>query len=490
MKILFATSEAAPFIKSGGLGDVAGALPPALAEIPGNEVCVVLPYYGTIKNSTQFDIEYVTSFYMPLGWRSTYVGVFKSVVKTKAKGRAKGKEIVYYFIDNEHYFCRGGKSPYGYEDDGERFAFFSKAVLEFLHHIDYTPEIIHCNDWQTGFIPLLLKALYGESERHRHIRTVYTIHNIEYQGKAEGDFLGSVLGVDDSWRNGATFDGMINAMKSAIVLSDKITTVSRTYAHEIKYAYFAHDLDSILRENEYKTFGVVNGIDTKLFDPATDSTIPENYSTSDMSGKAKCKEELQKMLGLPVRPDVPVVSMVSRLVDHKGLELVEAVAHQLMELDIQFVVLGTGDKKYEDLFKFMDYAYADKMSANITFNAALANQIYAGSDFFLMPSKSEPCGLSQLISMRYGTVPIVRETGGLVDTVPPVNTETLEGNGFTFKTYNAHDMLGAVVRAVEFYHDGDKLERFRTKIMDYDSSWKKPAELYNGVYKELCGIIV
>ena len=487
MKILFATSEAAPYIKSGGLGDVAGALPQALSAIRDNEVCVVLPYYGSIKNNPNLDIEYVTSFYMPLAWRSTYVGVFKAVIKNRGVGKNKRNDLVYYFIDNEHYFCRGS-APYGYVDDGERFAFFSKAVLEFLNHIDYTPEIIHCNDWQTGYIPLLLKSLYKNSERHRHIRTVYTIHNIEYQGKADPDFLTTVLGIDESWSNVATFDRLFNSMKSAIVLADKVTTVSRTYAHEIKYAYFAHDLENILRENEYKTFGVVNGIDTKLYDPSTDGTIPANYKPSDLSGKAKCKEELQKMLNLPVRADVPIVAMVSRLVDHKGLELVEAVAHQLMAMDIQLVVLGTGDKKYEDLFKFLDYTYPDKMSANITFNAALANQIYAGADFFLMPSKSEPCGLSQLISMRYGTVPIVRETGGLVDTVPPVNTETLEGNGFTFKTFNAHDMLGAVERAVQFYYDGGKLDKFRAKIMRYDSSWKTPAELYNGVYKELCGI--
>lgn len=487
MKILYATSEAAPYIKSGGLGDVAGALPQALTAIKGNEVTVVLPYYASIKNNPNFNIEYVTCFYMPLAWRSVYVGVFKTTVKSKGVGKNKRADITYYFIDNEQYFNRGS-APYGYADDGERFAFFSKAVLEFLNHIDYTPEIIHCNDWQTGYIPLLLKSLYKNSERHKHIRTVYTIHNIEYQGKADMDFLPKVLGIDKRWENVSTFDNLFNAMKSAIVLSDKVTTVSATYAHELKYAYFAHGLENILRENEYKTFGIVNGIDTNLYNPETDITIPENFKASDLSGKAKCKEELQKMLRLPVNPDVPIVAMVSRLVDHKGLELVDAVANQMLDLGIQFVVLGTGDKKYENMFKFLDYTRHDRMSANITFNASLANQIYAGSDFFLMPSKSEPCGLSQLIAMRYGTIPIVRETGGLYDTVPAVNTETLEGRGFTFKTFNAFDMLGAVQRAVEFYYDKDKLNKFKAKIMHYDSSWKTPAVLYNGIYKELLQI--
>lgn len=487
MKILYATSEAAPFIKSGGLGDVAGALPQALTAIKGNEVTVVLPYYTSIKNNPNFDIQYVTSFYMPLAWRSVYVGVFKATVKSKGVGRNKRSDLTYYFLDNEHYFDRGA-APYGQPDDGERFAFFSKAVLEFLGHVDYTPEIIHCNDWQTGYIPLLLKSLYKDSERHKHIRTVYTIHNIEYQGKADLDFLPVVLGIDESWKNVASFDGLFNAMKSAIVLSDKVTTVSKTYAHELKYAFFAHGLEDILRENEYKTFGIVNGIDTNIYNPETDITIPNNFKASDLKGKQECKTELQKMLGLPVNPDIPVISMVSRLVDHKGLELVERVANEILDLGVQFIVLGTGDKKYEDMFKFLEYTRHDRMSANITFNAALANQIYAGSDFFLMPSKSEPCGLSQLIAMRYGTIPIVRETGGLYDTVPAINTETLEGRGFTFKTYNAHDMLDSVRRAVEFFYDKNKLNKFKAGIMRFDSSWKTAAELYNGIYKELLNI--
>lgn len=486
MKILFAAGEAAPFIKSGGLGDVAGALPPELNRIKDNEVCVILPYYGKVKFGTAANAEFVTSFYMPLAWRSVYVGVFKKTIKGGGVGKNRRPDLTYYFIDNEYYFCRND-APYGYNDDGERFAFFSKAVLEVINHIDFCPDIIHCNDWQTGFVPLLLKALYGYSARHEHIKTVFTIHNIEYQGKAEPDFLTEVLGVSESWRNAATFDGMINALKCAIVLSDKITTVSDTYAHELSYAYFAYGLENILSENRYKTCGIVNGIDTKLFNPETDKTIPYNFKPTDLGGKGGCKENLQRSMGLPVRGDVPVVAMISRLVGHKGFELVERVASDLVNMDIQLVVLGTGDRRFEDLFNFLAYSHPDKVAAHITFDAALANRIYAGADFFLMPSKSEPCGLSQLIAMRYGTIPIVRETGGLVDTVPPINTETLEGRGFTFKAFNAHDMLDAVRRAADFYRDRERLDKFRANIMRYDSSWKVPAELYNGIYKELTG---
>lgn len=483
MKILFASSEAAPYAKSGGLGDVAGALPQALSKIKDNEVCVILPYYKSIKQNQNLDIQYVGNMYVPLAWRSAYAGVFKAVIKNTGRGKNKRNDLVYYFIDNEYYF--GRDSLYGYNDDGERFAFFSKAVLECLQLIQFTPNVIHCNDWQTGFLPLFLKAHYSNLDMYKNIRTVYTIHNIEYQGKAEQSFLSEVLGVDEYWRNVCSFDGMINAMKTAVVLCDKITTVSETYAHEIKYAYFANGLENILNENSYKLCGVVNGIDTNLYNPENDEKIPFKFSPGNKEGKYKCKEALQSKLGLPVNPDIPIVAMISRLVKHKGLELVEYVSQELQSVSMQLVILGTGDKKYEDMFNFLAYCHPDKVSANITFNSTLASEIYAGADYLLMPSKSEPCGLSQLIAMRYGTIPIVRETGGLVDTVPALNTETLEGRGFTFKVFNAHDMLSAVQRAVDFYNDKDKLDRFRTQIMKYDSSWKIPADKYMGVYGEL-----
>lgn len=476
MKILFATSEAAPYAKSGGLGDVAGALPAELSKIKDNEVCVILPYYSSVKYNPEIETEFVGSFYVSLAWRNVYAGVFKKTIK----GKNKQNDLVYYFIDNEYYFNRN--SFYGDGDDGERFAFFSKAVLECLPVIGFTPDIIHANDWQTGFIPLFLKAHYMDNEAYRNIRTIFTIHNIEYQGKADPSFLSQVLGVDESFRNICTFDGMINAMKTAIVLCDKLTTVSETYSHELRYAYFANGLDNVIKENEYKMHGVVNGIDTDLYNPAKDKKVPFAYSPQKPEGKAKCKEELQKKLGLKVDPDIPVVAMISRLVKHKGLELVEGVINQLANAEIQLVVLGTGDSHYEEMFNFLDYCYPDKVSANITFNTTLASEIYAGADFLLMPSKSEPCGLSQLIAMRYGTIPIVRETGGLVDTVPPLNPETLDGMGITFKVFNAHDMLDAVIRGAEFFKNKEALEKFRCKIMSYDSSWKSPAQKYMEIY--------
>ena len=481
MKILYATSEAAPFIKSGGLGDVMGALPPEIAREENTEVAVVLPYYSKIKNNPGFEIEYVDSFYMPLAWRNSYVGIFKAEVKSKGTPGKKSANVTYYFIDNDEYFDR--ENIYGHIDDGERFAFFSKAVLEMSLKLGLNPDIIHCNDWQTGFVPLFLKAFYLESLGN--VRVVYTIHNIEYQGKADPDFLSDVLGVDESWRNVCTQDGLINAMKTAIVLADKITTVSETYANEIRYEYFSNGLDSILTENAYKTCGIVNGIDMALFNPSTDKKLPFNYRPSAMAGKAKCKVALQERVGLPVRADVPVVAMISRLVKHKGLELVEWVADSLATMGIQLVVLGTGDSHYEDLFRFLNHVHPESVSANIMFDASFASLVYAGADFLLMPSKSEPCGLSQLIAMRYGTVPIVRETGGLVDTVAPLNIVTLEGKGFTFKLFNAHDMLNAVERARDFFYDGDKLKKHRVNIMKIDSGWQESVKKYMGLYKEI-----
>lgn len=482
MKILFATSEAAPFIKSGGLGDVMGALPPELSKNKENEIAVILPYYDKIKYGNNEGIEFLTSFSVPLAWRECHVGIFKAEVKKKGAGKRKGTCVTYYFVDNEDYFCRG--TLYGCDDDGERFAYFSKAILEAISHIDFIPDIIHCNDWQTGFVPLFLKAHYNDIEAYRNIKTVYTIHNIEYQGKAMPDFLQNVLGVSENFRNVATQDDMINAMKCAIVLCDKLTTVSKTYANEIGFEYYAHGLSAIISENAYKTKGIINGIDTDVFNPAKDTKLEFNFAPNKMSGKAKCKESMQKALGLPVC-DAPMVAMITRLVSHKGLELVEWVADNLANMGIQFVVLGTGDSRYEELFRNLAYLHPETVSANIMFDATMASRLYAASDFFLMPSKSEPCGLSQLIAMRYGSVPIVRETGGLYDTVQPLNTETLEGRGFTFKVFNAHDMLNAVERARDFYYEGDKLARHRINLMKLNFDWSAPAEEYMQLYKEL-----
>ncbi len=473
MKILFAASEAAPFIKSGGLGDVAQALPAELSKMKDVEVSVFIPYYKSIKDNPDIKVEFIKSFGVQVAWRTEHVGIFKV--------KSKSKKLKYYLIDNEYYFYRDG--IYGHYDDGERFTYFSLAILEAMRQLDYFPDIIHCNDWQTALIPLLKKALYNGI--YDNARTVFTIHNIEYQGKMPNEFLSDVIGVDEYWRGALTYDNCINFMKSAIVMADKITTVSKTYAHEIRHAYFAHGLQDILKENEYKIEGIVNGINIDLYNPEKDTTIFENFSAKDISGKAKNKEELQKMLGLPVNPDVPIVAMISRLVSHKGLDLVEYVMGELMQRDLQFIVIGTGDARFEDMFNFNAYVHSDKMSSNITFNVPLANKVYAGSDIFLMPSKSEPCGLSQLIAMRYGTVPVVRETGGLFDTVPPVNVETLEGKGFTFKGYNAHDMLGAIDRSIDFFHQKEKWNTHIKNLIRYDSSWKESVKEYLRVYNEI-----
>ncbi len=474
MKLLFAASEAAPYVKSGGLGDVLEALPAELSKNKENEVAVILPYYKTLKDDPSFHPKFITSFYMPLAWRSMYVGVFS----------LKNGRVTYYFIDNEYYFKRDG-NYYGHYDDGERFVYFSKAVLEALPYINFYPDILHLNDWQTATIPVFFKAFYQNIPAYSGIKMVFTIHNIEYQGKMPNNFIKDIMGLSEDWRGVMTYGDCVNFMKSAIVLSDKITTVSQTYASEIKFAYFSHGLDPILRENDYKLTGIVNGINPHRFDPRHDKHLAANYSIGDLSGKAHCKTALQEALGLTVQSDMPIVSMVTRLVSHKGLDLVERVLPDIMNLGVQFIILGTGDAHYEDLFRFAEYTYKTRLCAAICFNSALASQIYAGSDIFLMPSKSEPCGLSQLIAMRYGTIPVVRETGGLFDTVPALNTETLEGRGFTFKLFNAHDMLGAVERASSFWHDEKKRTAHIKALMRYDSSWKEPVKSYEAVYRSL-----
>ncbi len=470
MKILFAASEAAPYIKSGGLGDVAGALPPELARFKNTEVSVILPFYASVKNSVK--AEFVCSFNVPLSWRNVYAGIYKT----------KNHGVTWYFLDNNYYF---GRDCYGYGDDGERFAFFDKAVLEALSYIDFAPDIIHLNDWQTGFIPLFLKAHYADIEKFKSIKTVFTIHNIEYQGKANPDFLTDVLGVDEYWRGVAEHQGMINAIKCGIELADKVTTVSETYSHEIKHAYFASGLETVINNNAHKLTGIVNGIDTNIFNPVEDKNIHTNYNSQTVYLKEENKTELRNLLALDKRENVPLFAVISRLAGHKGIELFESVWKELLEMDIQLVVIGTGEKKFEDFFRFLEYSYPGKVSANIMFDPARASLIYAASDFLIMPSKSEPCGLSQLIAMRYGCIPIVRETGGLVDTVSPIDTATLEGSGFTFKTYNAGDMLGAIKRAAEFYRYRDKFEYIRGKIMTIDNGWKNRAGQYIDLYKQI-----
>lgn len=475
MKILFAAGEAAPYMKTGGLGDVMQALPEALSREKGNEITVFIPLYQAIKENPAFELEFLFDFEVKLAWRSLYGGLFRA--------KTKRKKLQVYFIDNEYYFKRSG--AYGHYDDGERFAFFSRAVLTAIDRMDYTPDVIHCNDWQTALLPVYLRAEYGY--RYSGVKTVFTIHNIEYQGKAPLEFFQNVVGLDPYWLGVLRFDDCVNFMKGAIETSDAVTTVSRTHAEEIQYQYFAHGLADILRNNAYKLSGIVNGINTEIFNPATDPALPQNFSAADLSGKAVCKAALQKELGLDENPDVPMIAMVTRLVGHKGIDLLKYLMDDLMRWNIQLVILGTGDPMYEDFLRRCAEYNPKKLSVNLRFDSGLASRIYAGADIYLMPSRSEPCGLSQLIAMRYGTVPLVRETGGLKDTVPPLDPTTMQGAGFTFKSYNAYDMLDAITRCVTFYYDREGWKTLQRNIMAYDSSWEKPAAEYMALYQRLTG---
>ena len=474
MKILFAASEAAPYIKTGGLGDVASALPKALSADPDSQIYVFLPYYKSIKLNPNWHMEFITSFYVPLGWRNQYCGIIHAV--------GEGN-LHYYFIDNEYYFCRD--TAYGYNDDGERFAFFSKAVLESLLHLNWYPDVIHANDWQTALIPVFLKAFYQVLDAFRPIKTLFSIHNMEYQGKESYYFIQDCLGLPYDWHGTMQFDGCTNLMKAAINVADHVNTVSRTYATEIQTPYFSHGLHDVLRHHNYKLSGVVNGIDTEVFDPATDPLIPNHFDAANLSGKRKNKDDLQLKLGLERRDDVPMIIIISRLVGHKGVDLVQAVMEDLMYEDFQLVVIGTGDRRYEDMFRAYASRAPQRVSANIVFDNSLAHQAYAAADLVLMPSKQEPCGLTQLIAMRYGTVPIVRETGGLFDTVPAYNPETGEGLGFTFNTYNAHDMLDAIRRALALYRNPEQWNHLRRNVMANDSSWDRSVKEYWNIYRSL-----
>ncbi len=480
MKILFAASEAAPYLKTGGLGDVAQALPKALAAL-GHEVKIVMPLYGKIKSNEKVmsALSLCGETSTRLAWRNQYTGILRE---------GEGNNPEYIFVDNEYYFNRGDTNAiYGHFDDGERFAFFSRAVIEAMGAIDFIPNVIHCNDWQTALIPTFLRQFYPQ---YKKVRTVFTIHNIEYQGKMPFGYASDVLGVDEGAANALTYDGYINLMKGAIVTADAVTTVSNTYAGEILSEYYAHGLHHVLRENKDKLFGIVNGIDTAVFDPMNDKSLYANYGATveGMKEKAKNKLFLQETLGLSPDKDAPIVAMVTRLASHKGLDLVACVINEIMALGVQLVVLGTGESAYESIMKMTAERYPGRMAAEIRFDGRLANQIYAGADIFLMPSKSEPCGLSQMVAMRYGTIPVVRETGGLKDTVPAYDPTDESGRGFTFVDYNAHEMLRAIERCVEFYRtDRKAFDRLKKKDMKTDFSWKNSVKQYLKVYKSPSG---
>lgn len=469
MKVLYAASEALPFIASGGLGDVAGSLPHALRKrLIGCRV--VLPMYDTIKQELKDTMKFITHISVPVAWRRQYCGIFE----------AKYNGVIYYLIDNQYYFKRD--TIYGHYDDAERFAFFSRAVLEIIPYIDFKPDIIHCNDWQTALTPVYYSAMYANSPGYENIKTIFTIHNIQYQGVYGKELLEDVLGIPADKASLLEYDGCINFMKGAIECADKVTTVSPSYADEILDPWYSHGLDSILNERRYKLSGILNGIDTVGYNPATDKCIKSNFSADDISGKKIDKEELQKEMGLPVKPGVPVIGMVTRLVSHKGLDLVKGILDELLATsEMQLVVLGSGDYEYESYFRWIAEKYPDKVGLRIGFVPELARKIYAGADMFLMPSKSEPCGLSQMVALRYGTVPIVRETGGLRDSITDCGDG--KGNGFTFKSYNAHDMLDAIRRALTLYYNGDWNELV-LRALNCDFSWGRSANAYIRLYKE------
>ena len=477
MKILYATSEAVPFCKTGGLADVAGSLPPALAE-QGTEVAVVMPLYRRIRDKFADQLQFVCYDFVDLGWRHCYCGLFT----------VEQNGVTWYFMDNEQYFNR--PDLYGYDDDAERFAFFSRAIVRMLHHMKFWPDVIHCNDWQTALVPIYLKDDGVREDYFRSIKTVLSVHNIEYQGRYGRDVLENVFGLDSGWANDGTImmDGDVNLIKGALLCADAINAVSPTYASELKQAYFAHRLEGIMSQCDYKLSGVLNGIDMKLYDPSTDQRISANYSTADMSGKAANKAALQHMMGLNEDPNVPILAIVSRLVSHKGLDLICAVLQDMMELPVQMVVLGKGDARFEQFFAWAAEQYPGRLAVRLDYNEALSMAIYSGADLFLMPSKSEPCGLSQMIAMRYGTVPIVRETGGLKDTVQAYQARNDSGNGFSFTNYNAHDMLHVISDAVYLYrNDPDAFARLRRRAMECDFSWGRSAKEYLNIYYTITG---
>ena len=481
MKIAILASEGAPYIKSGGLGDVMEALPAALARIPGNEVTLILPYYMKILENPKYEVEQVTQFHVSLGWRQQYAGIMK------LKNRTDGVQV--YFIDSLYYFGGRDGAIYGDNDDGERYAFFSKACLDALVALDNIPDVIQCNDWQTALVPVYLKSQYYPF--FHSTKVMYTIHNIEYQGWASADFFDDVLRLPWEYRSVLDMNNSVNVMKGAIECADLVTTVSETYAKELMYPYYAHGLDGILSSAAWKLTGITNGIDTNVFNPDTDPALTFHYNAANFTQiKPQGKAALQEEVGQPVKPDVPLMAMVTRLAGHKGLDLLVHIARQLLsEEDCQLLILGTGEAKYEQFFKDLEKEFPDKVSAKIMFRLDLASRIYAGADIYLMPSKSEPCGLSQMNAMRYGTVPVVHSTGGLKDTVPPVDENGEGGLGFTFQSYNADDFLGAIKRCLDLYKD--KPEAFNALVkteMEQDFSWdNKPVKRYMELFYQMLG---
>ena len=476
MKILFATSECMPFVKTGGLADVVGALPREILKA-GEDVRVILPLYKAIGTEWREKMQHVLYFYVNLGWRRQYVGI----------ETLEYAGITYYFVDNEQYFGRDYIYGMG-GDEGERFAFFCRAVMEALPKIDFIPDVLHCNDWQTGLIPVLHKLQYKQLELFANIKTVYTIHNLQYQGLFPIDtiedllYLGNLAYTSDALE----FYGMCSCMKGGIVFSDEITTVSPTYSQEIQTAYYGERLDGLLRSRVDHLSGILNGIDTEEYDPEKDPALVKNYTADSFDAKVENKLALQRELGLTVNADIPMIAMITRLSGQKGLDLVECVLPEIMNTGAQLVVLGMGESRYVDLFSWAQWKYPQQVSANFQMNHVLSHKLYAAADLFLMPSLFEPCGLSQLISLRYGTLPITRETGGLRDTVLAYNEYTGDGNGFTFLYYNAHDMLHVIENAVKMLHEQrDVFNGLAIRAMKGQYGWDQSAKKYLELYGKL-----
>ncbi|MCL6586663.1 MAG: glycogen synthase GlgA [Anoxybacillus sp.] len=474
MKVLFVVSECVPFVKSGGLADVAGALPKELKRL-GTDIRVMLPKYGTIPDMYRAKMKKIAKLIVRVGWRRQYCGA----------EMLEHQGITYYFIDNEYYFKRDGL--YGHYDDGERFSYFCRAALDALPAISFQPDIIHCHDWHTGMIPFLLREEYKKNSFYQQMRSVFTIHNLQFQGIFPREILGDLLNLSDHYftMEHVEFYGNVSFMKAALVASDKITTVSPTYKEEIQTAYYGEKLDGLLRARQHDLVGILNGIDDEVYNPKKDRYIAVPYDQTTIARKEINKKALRQRFGLPNEEDVPIIAMVTRLTRQKGLELVKCVFHEIIAENVQLVVLGTGDWEFEHFFNEMAITYPDKVKVYIGFHEELAHQIYAGADLFLMPSLFEPCGLGQLIALRYGVIPIVRETGGLNDTVQPFNEFTGEGNGFSFKNFNAHDMLYTIRRAIGFYYQKEVWEKLVVTAMSRDYSWAQSAFKYNRLYDEL-----
>lgn len=472
-KVIFVGSEATPFIATGGLADVLGSLPKAIAKNGNYEVSVIIPLYGNISDELKQQFKFLMNFNVAVGWRYQYCGVFYY----------EYQGVKFYFLDNEYYFKRDG-NIYGFYDDGERFAFFSRACLDTIARLDIYPDVLNANDWQTAGTIIYLKGMYYGDEKFRRIKTIFTIHNIEYQGKFGMETYSDLFGFPDSIKNFVELDGCVNLMKGAMEMTDILSTVSPTYANEIKDPYFAHGLSDIVNRNAHKLRGILNGIDVDYYNPKNDKYLFANYSLKDLSGKAKCKEELQKMLGLNVNKNIPIVAIISRLVSHKGLDLVRATLESLLQTEVQVVILGKGEVGYENYFNYIANCYKGKCVTIIAYNQELSRKIYSGADIFLMPSKMEPCGLSQMIASRYGTVPIVRETGGLNDSIKSFAFGNADGNGFTFHDYNAHDMLFNIYEAIKTYHNKESWDMLIKNVMEKDFSWDVSAKEYEKMYND------